>query len=321
MQLVDRRYAYGLLMATALAAAVSGCAADQGTTGAAAAVAPDGTRRTDRFDAVAATSEELVAGTLGGVMLSSRDGGRNWTRATLAPPASIIGATACPGDVPVALDFYRKVWVQVDGQWAARPIPGKITPVAMTCDGAGRLWVVGSHTDIAMSGDHGKTWVSTTLGEDAILSTVHFFDPEHGIIGGEFGTVLNTVDGGKTWTKASPLPADFYPYAMYFSNKDRGWVSGVAGAMFTTADGGRTWVASDNPVKASIYAFGGHAEKAYGVGADGKSITLVGDNWAARQVNDASAGELTAVAAIPSGGAMVAGGSQLIQFGTRRNAD
>ncbi|KZC42046.1 hypothetical protein RHOFW510R12_39000, partial [Rhodanobacter sp. FW510-R12] len=194
--------------------------------------------RTDQFDAVAATKGRLLAGTLGGVLLASQDEGKSWTRTELPQPASIIGISACPDGTPVALDFHRRVWVEQGGQWVARPIDTKMDPVAMTCDGTNRLWVVGSRTGIASSKDRGKTWASTALDKDAILSSVHFSDPQHGIAVGEFGSVAVTSDAGAHWALSAPLPPDFYPYAMYFRDRDHGWVSGVAGALFGTSDGG-----------------------------------------------------------------------------------
>ncbi|TAM26511.1 MAG: hypothetical protein EPN68_07045, partial [Rhodanobacter sp.] len=253
--------------------------------------------RTDQFDAVAASERQLVAGTLGGVLLASQDAGKTWTRTELPQPASIIGISACPDGMLVALDFHRKVWVDDGGQWASRPIDTSMDPVAMTCDGAGRLWVVGSRTGIVSSTDRGKTWTSATLDKDAILSSVHFTDPQHGIAVGEFGSVAVTSDAGAHWALSAPLPPDFYPYAMYFRDRDHGWVSGVAGALFGTSDGGATWIAVDNPAKAPIYALNGASDAAWGVGADGRVIRWLAGAWTDVDTGDAGtgSGELTAL--------------------------
>jgi photosystem II stability/assembly factor-like uncharacterized protein len=279
--------------------------------------------RTDQFGAVAATRNRLVAGTLGGVLLTSQDAGKTWKRAELPQPASIIGISSCPDGVLVALDFHRKVWVDAGGRWESRPIDTKMDPVAMTCDGAGRLWVVGSRTGIVSSTDQGKTWTSAALDKDAILSGVHFFDPQHGIAVGEFGSVAATSDAGAHWVLSAPLPEEFYPYAMYFRDRDHGWVSGVAGALFGTADGGQTWVAVDNPAKAPIYALNGAGDEAYGVGADGRVIRWLAGAWTVVDTGDAGAGsgELTALTLLPTGGAFVAGGDNLHRLSPNHLAD
>lgn len=279
--------------------------------------------RTDQFDAVAASKGRLLAGTLGGVLLASQDRGKSWARTELPQPASIIGISACPDGTLAALDFHRRVWVEQHGQWVARPIDTKMDPVAMTCDGADRLWVVGSRTGIASSTDQGRSWAATTLDKDAILSAVHFFDPQHGIAVGEFGSVAVTTDAGAHWTLSAPLPEDFYPYAMYFRDRDHGWVSGVAGALFGTADGGATWAAVDNPAKAPIYALNGAGDAAWGVGADGRVIRWLAGAWTTVDIAGAGAGsgELTALTLLPSGGVFVAGGDRLHRLSPNPQAD
>ena len=323
MQLIEMKHLRVPVLGALLAVALSACTMAGHGDAAVAAERAKPIHRTDRFDAVAATAGRLVAGTLGGVLLTSQDAGKTWARAELSQPASIIGISICPDGVPVALDFNRKVWVDVGGQWVSRPIVTKMNPVAMTCDGAGRLWVVGSRTGIVSSTDRGKTWTPTTLGKDAILSGVHFFDPQHGIAVGEFGSVAVTSDAGAHWALSAPLPEDFYPYAMYFRDRDHGWVSGVAGALFGTTDGGQTWAAVDNPAKASIYALNGASDTAYGVGADGRVIRWLGGAWTVVDTSDtgAGSGELTALTLLPSGGVFVAGGDNLHRLRPNHQAD
>ena len=313
------RVLVGALLAIALGACTSPSQGD-------AAVAAERAKpihRTDRFVAVAATRNRLVAGTLGGVLLASQDRGKSWARTELPQPASIIGISACPDGTLAALDFNRKIWVDAGDRWESRPIDTKMDPVAMTCDGAGRLWVVGSRTGIVSSTDQGKTWTSTTLGKDAILSGVHFFDPQHGIAVGEFGGVAVTSDAGAHWALSASLPEDFYPYAMYFRDRDHGWVSGVAAALFGTVDGGQTWVAVDNPAKVPIYALNGAGDEAYGVGADGRVIRWLAGTWAVVDTHDAGAGsgEWTALTLLPAGGVFVAGGDNLHRLSPNHQAD
>ena len=71
---------------------------------------------------------------------------------------------------------------------------------------------------------------------------------------GLFGTVLHTVNGGKTW-KPSKLSRqlskldeseNIWLDAVYFVSSDIGWVVGINGRIFHTDDGGKTWVRQES---------------------------------------------------------------------------
>jgi hypothetical protein len=57
---------------------------------------------------------------------------------------------------------------------------------------------------------------------------------------GEWGTVLSTVDGGKTWTsRETGLWEDFTSVA--FTDAYHGWIVGSYGTLMVTSDGGKHW--------------------------------------------------------------------------------
>ena len=87
-----------------------------------------------------------------------------------------------------------------------------------------------------------------------------------GWIVGEFGTILNTRDGGKTWqTQECPDLAAFVAggdwdrpmpalYGICFIDKNRGWIVGLDGVIIQTADGGNTWKKVDSGTDKSLYS-------------------------------------------------------------------
>lgn len=266
-------------------------------------------RRSDTFQAAVSRGELLVAGSNAGAMVVSVDTGKTWIRNELPQPSSIIDMTACPDGELVALDFYRKVWIgdATGKQWAPRRITSPITPLAMTCDRSGRLWVVGSNTTILSSADRGSTWKSFTLGEDAILRTVQFVDDRHGVISGEFGTLLTTQDGGASWQQQPKIPNDFYPYAAHFADPQNGWLAGLAGTMLHTSDGGKTWAQQENRSGASLYALLGHGSDLYGLGDGGRIAVLRDRLWVAHENLIAASAFLSAGALINTGALFVVG--------------
>lgn len=62
------------------------------------------------------------------------------------------------------------------------------------------LWVAGKPGSVLFhSKDAGKKWDMIKINNNAALNTVFFIDKMNGWTAGEFGTILATNDGGKTW--------------------------------------------------------------------------------------------------------------------------
>jgi photosystem II stability/assembly factor-like uncharacterized protein len=264
--------------------------------------------RTDIFQSAASNGKVLVAGTSSGVLVTSVDGGRTWARQVLAGPASVIALTNCPDGSFVGLDFYRKLWLgDAQGQqWSAKPLDKGLNALAVNCDAAGRLRVVGSNTTLLASSDRGASWKQSKLGGDAILTSVQFVNDRQGFITGEFGIVMTTDNGGQSWTKQAKLPDDFYPYATLFLDDKRGWTSGLGGVIQATVDGGKTWQRQVNRSGAPMYSLLRHGQQLYGVGGNQVSV-LRGQAWERLDQSPASPAPLVAGAALETGALVLAG--------------
>ena len=264
--------------------------------------------RTDSFQSAASNGRVLVAGTSSGVLVTSADGGRTWTRQVLAGPSSVIALTNCPDGSFVGVDFYRKLWLgDAQGQqWSAKPLDKALNALAVHCDAAGRLWVVGSNTTLLASSDRGASWTQRKLGGDAILTTVQFVDDKHGFITGEFGIVMTTADGGVNWTKQAKIPEDFYPYSALFVDAQRGWASGLGGVVQATVDGGKTWMRQANRSGAPLYALLRHGDQLYGIGGNQIAV-LRGEAWVRDERSPTAPVPLVAGAALDSGALLLAG--------------
>ena len=120
------------------------------------------------------------------------------------------------------------------------------------------VWAVGDWGAITVTHDGGEHWEDRSLGvvtvdvvempgrttetitDDVILYDVSFPDAQHGYIGGEFGTILVTSDGGQTWHRRS-TGNDKTLFGLYFTTPERGWAVGIDGLLLRTRDGGHTW--------------------------------------------------------------------------------
>lgn len=61
------------------------------------------------------------------------------------------------------------------------------------------LVAVGDHGVIVYSEDGGLSWLQASVPVSVPLTSVAFWSETLGWAGGQFGVILNTVDGGKTW--------------------------------------------------------------------------------------------------------------------------
>lgn len=74
------------------------------------------------------------------------------------------------------------------------------------------------------------------------LQDVEFIDAMNGWAVGSEGLILQTTDGGKTWTQTiieMERPIDFWN--VYFRDANVGFITGVRGTILKTTDGGQTW--------------------------------------------------------------------------------
>ena len=77
-----------------------------------------------------------------------------------------------------------------------------------------RMVAVGERGHVLLSDDHGATWrQAKSVPTRAMLTAVFFADNEYGWAVGHDETILNTVDGGETWTRSHFAPEAQQPLA------------------------------------------------------------------------------------------------------------
>jgi photosystem II stability/assembly factor-like uncharacterized protein len=111
-------------------------------------------------------NDVMAVGQGGLVLLSDKTNGRSWQVVPLKLPPEVL---AC-------WDFHAVQWLDND------------------------IWVVGRPGSVVLHGrDRGDKWEVLPTNQPLPLNSVFFADGQRGWAVGEFGTILATKDGGKSW--------------------------------------------------------------------------------------------------------------------------
>jgi photosystem II stability/assembly factor-like uncharacterized protein len=95
-----------------------------------------------------------------------------------------------------------------------------------------RLVAVGERGHVMLSDDQGATWrQAKSVPTRVLLTAVFFVDAEYGWAVGHDETILNTADGGETWTRTHFAPEAQQPLLdLWFANRVSGIAVGAYGA-------------------------------------------------------------------------------------------
>lgn len=147
---------------------------------------------------------------------------------------------------------------------------------------------------------------------------VVMLDGDNVTIAGEFGLILQSTDGGKTWIRRDAVITPKEPEPPYWMSGARSGntmvLAGAAGAIRRSTDGGKTWQPLPPPSAEGIFGVSLLADgKPAVTGAVGMIGTLDGDKW---ELADRSALELLSwlrtPVAMPDGSMIMLGGRSTV---------
>lgn len=85
-------------------------------------------------------------------------------------------------------------------------------------------------------------WEVLSVPTDSFLSDISFINDQHGWLVGSQSALLETMDGGKTWSpKSLDLDEQNYRFTSVSFAGDEGWVTGQPAILLHTVDGGQSW--------------------------------------------------------------------------------
>lgn len=105
-----------------------------------------------------------------------------------------------------------------------------------------RVVAVGDRGYILLSDDNGESWRRAKSPAGPLLSAVTFIDQKNGWAVGHDALIINTSDGGETWSKQFSAESEQRPLMdVLFLDASKGFAVGAYGAFYETADGGKSW--------------------------------------------------------------------------------
>lgn len=202
----------------------------------------------------------------GGVVLRTRDGGRSWTRQTVATNDSFNdvyfrneenGYLLAASQV-FTTDDGGETW-RAAARFTAQGFGAEPELYSVRFTSKKRGWIVGSLSrgenvidSLVLSTDNGgASWQRQRVPVRDELIHLDFDGERRGWVVGSGGRILHTRDGGETWdVQASNTSAALYH--VEFQGDERGWTVGERGTILRTEDGGRTWRAVSPSVRSTL---------------------------------------------------------------------
>ncbi len=139
----------------------------------------------------------------------------------------------------------------IDPTLAPRPAvmaPRAATSLLLDIARAGEHWIVVGQRGVILRSSDGQHWQQMPSPVDVMLTRVRFFDDTRGWALGYDGAVLETRDGGRSWTLLRFDPQWGKPwFDVLFLDAEHILLAGTNGALMITADGGQTWQSIDTP--------------------------------------------------------------------------
>lgn len=234
---------------------------------------------TDKFyDVQPISPEKAIIVGYGGKILLTNDAGRTWEVAQSNTDGAIYKLAMTDASNGWAVGQAGLLLKTTDGgkTWQKVDSGTQSSLFSIYAASPQRLVAVGERATVLSSEDGGATWnavkvdakpreagsneamegLSDTevIAQDPALYDVRFVDDKNGWVVGEFGKILHTSDGGKTWTEqqntlvggeivdALDLPTF---YGIDCLNAQDCVTVGLDGKIAATSDGGKTWAFQD----------------------------------------------------------------------------
>ncbi len=201
----------------------------------------------------------FVAGTKGmaGGIFKTEDGGKTWTNILTTGvfdsfsdicilKNGVIWAGGSKGSAAGSL-LYKSTNNGVS--WTSIPLPENIGVKCFYFANDNEGWIIQSKSGtsrIYNTTDGGNSWsvqMNGTTSDGWTLKDLfccYFFDNKKGIVAGNYGNIIYTTDGGKTWNyRNSPISTQLWD--INFIDQNNGWICGGSGNLLSTTDGGTSW--------------------------------------------------------------------------------
>lgn len=187
------------------------------------------------------------AGTQGGNLMKTTDGGTNWNSVDFDPAndqGEVSDIDFYDTNNGVLLTLYNGIYITADGgdTWVPATSNPSLGQHALCYADATTLFACGNNQTIFKSTDGGYTWTSSYEGAFQTVSLgIDFRDANNGMVTSEEGAYFKTSDGGANWTPGT-IPNQFgLMRGVVMLDLNNIFVCATPGQVFRTIDGGANW--------------------------------------------------------------------------------
>jgi len=213
-----------------------------------------------------------------GTILRSEDSGKSWAYQRSNTRSDLMGVFAISPEKGCAVGSSGTILLTGDGGQDWKKVESGVACQynAVTFISPVKGFIIGEFSSILHTQDGGANWTLIYGGEPEeidfskieegeildenfgmeeevyTLNSIYFLNNTLGWIAGEYGTILKTTDGGKTWQKQRSGTENSLS-GIEFLNKGLGFAVGLDGIILKSTDGGVTWTKDKPTVKTHYY--------------------------------------------------------------------
>lgn len=206
-----------------------------------------------------------------GVVLTTGDGGKSWQRHTVKlgeETPSLFSVAVLPSGTIVAVGEFGAIARSEDQgkTWSRSPYTIKIEPPAK----GQAAPAPECNTDSSAESDN------EDVVQEARLTDVAFADEQVGFITAEFGLMLRSDDGGKTFKRQNGC-TDKILYSVAATSPTHAIAVGAEGTVVETSDGGFTWSPRTSSTPEHLFGVFANAKHTVVLGAAGVALARDGE--------------------------------------------
>jgi photosystem II stability/assembly factor-like uncharacterized protein len=241
-------------------------------------------------------SEGWMVGELGRIIHTS-DGGKTWVRQDAGTKRPFLAMSCLDAKTAWIAGKEGIVYGTADGgdTWTQLQTGSTRHVFTIEFPTRERGHAAGDFGTMVHTEDGGKTWTTMRIPEsvelpdsaldtgvqpgDVNLYALSYGDPDHVWVVGEFGIVMTSSDGGRTWQQQH-TPIESTLFGVRFSDAAHGFAVGIDSVILATDDGGANWRTVKPPVTQRSY---------YDVAIRGSNGWIVGDAGTVLKTTDGGA--------------------------------
>src|SRR5262245_63710259 len=201
-----------------------------------------------------------------GRIFRTRDGGTSWEQQDAHTKRPFLAMSCLDANTAWIAGKEGIVYATKDAgaTWTQQNTGSQRHVFALEFPTAQRGHGAGDYGTMIHTEDGGATWTTMRVGEDVKLPEsaldtgvepgdvnlygLSFGDPDHAWQVGEFGVVLASQDGGRTWHQQT-TPVESTLFGVRFSDTQHGIAVGLDSVILRTENGGATWTPVPPPIQ------------------------------------------------------------------------